>query len=150
MGHMVVEPSPQRGPSGETLQLTLEGNLRFANVSRNHSTQTSIDPKIDPKIDPSSGCWLKDKVFQFGAPKKKYSNLHLSYIQIQRSLETGVRLAPCATLSVCLQVGSGVRAKISKSKGNVMLSHEILTHALQILRKRKKIHKLLYFECSPP
>ena len=112
-----------------------------------------IDPKIDPKVDPISGCWLKDKVFQFGAhcSRKKYRNLHLSYIQIQRSLETGVRLAPCATLSVCLQVGSGVRAKISKSKGNVMLSRGILTHALQILRKRKKRStKILYFECSPP
>ena len=36
---------------------------------------TAPKPQIDPKIDPSSGCWLKDKVFQFGAPKKKYSNL---------------------------------------------------------------------------
>ena len=86
----------------------------------------TIDPRINPKIDPIVWCWLKDKVFQFGAhcsPKTKtVYKLHLSYIQIQRSLQTGVLFVPCATLSVCLQVGTGVRPKNSQSKGNVMLN----------------------------
>ena len=149
MGHM-VEPSPQMGP----IRWDPSTHSRRESAFRKCLSE-SLHPNLRStrRSTRARAAGWKTK-FSSSVPQKRntvtWCNVHLSYIQIQRSLETGVRLAPCATLSVCLQVGSGVRAKISKSKGNVMLSRGILTHALQILRKRKKIHKLLYFECSPP